>query len=300
MNDLPEVSIVIVSFNTKSFLKACLDSLFSCATRVAFEVIVVDNGSRDGSVEMLEDEYPQVRLLRNDKNEGYTRPMNQGLRVARGKWLVQLNPDTVVFSGTWDALLDFMEMHPEVGICTPKVLNRDGTLQLQCRRSAARPWDVVTYFTGLWRIFPKSKLFGGYLMTYKDENETHEAEAVSGSCMLIRRAVVDQIGYLDENLFAYQEDTEFCFRARQAGWKVYYVPSAQIIHYGGQGGSRFQPFVGIVAWHRSYYYYYHKHLASDYFFLINWFMDVAIFLKLAWSLLVNFLRKEKVVGTRKP
>ena len=148
---------------------------------------------------------------------------------------MQLNPDTLVLPGTLQALWKFMENHPDVGVCTPKVLNRDGTLQRQCRRSAARPWDVLAYFTGLSRLFPQSRLFGGYLMTYCGENEVHEAEAVSGSCMMIRRAVLEQVGYLDEIYFAYQEDADFCFRVRQAGWKIFYYPVAQIIHFGGDG-----------------------------------------------------------------
>jgi hypothetical protein len=297
---MPDVSISIVNYHSTSLLLDCLESLYSAGGNASFEVIVVENGSNDGSAETIRAAYPQVRLIVLDANTGYTRPMNEGLRAGNGHFLMQLNPDTLVRPGLLDELLAFMEKHPEAGICTPKVLNRDGTLQRQCRRSAARPWDVITYFSGLARLFPRSRLFGRYLMTYQAGDELHEAEAVSGSCMLIRRTVIDQIGYLDELFFAYQEDADFCFRARKAGWKIFFVPAAQIIHFGGQGGSRVEPYRAIYHWHRSYFLYYRKHLAADYFFLVNWGMYALMGLKLGAALLVNFLRKEKIVGTRKP
>ena len=187
---------------------------------------------------MLKTEFSQVKFISLDRNEGYSLPMNIALRKGDGHYLMQLNPDTVVQPGMLDKLFEFMETHPQVGIITPKVLNRDGTLQKQCRRSSARPWDVITYITGLAKLFPHSQFFGRYLMTYIGEDETHPVEAVSGSCMLIRRKVVEQIGYLDETFFAYQEDADFCFRARREGWEIYYVPAARVVHYGGQGGSR--------------------------------------------------------------
>ncbi len=295
-----DLSICIVSFNTRDLLRGCLNSLLSSATRYSYEVIITDNGSSDGSQEMLAAEFPRVQVIYNDSNQGYTRPMNQALQAGVGRYLMQLNPDTLMHPGLIDSLLDYMDASPQVGICTPKVLNSDGTLQKQCRRSAARPWDAVSYVLGLSRLFPGSRFFGRYLMEYLPENQIAEVEAVSGSCMLIRRAVIDQIGYLDEQFFAYQEDTEFCFRARKAGWKIFYMPQAQITHYGGLGGSRFVPYRGIFAWHRSFFLYYRKHLAREYFFLINWLIYLGIGLKLLLALLINALRKEKIVGTKKP
>lgn len=295
-----DVSVSIVNYRSTALLVDCLESLYTQAGKATFDVTVVENGSKDGSAETIRAEFPQVNLIELKSNTGYTHPMNEGLKAGGGRYLMQLNPDTLLQPGLLDGLLDFMESHPEAGICTPKVLNRDGTLQKQCRRSAARPWDVITYFTGLSRLFPRSRLLGRYLITYCGEDELHEAEAVSGSCMLIRRSVIDQIGYLDEMFFAYQEDSDFCFRARKAGWKIFYVPTVQLVHFGGQGGSRVEPYRGIYHWHRSYFLYYRKNLAREYFFLVNWGMYILMLLKLGISLLVNFLRKEKIVGTPKP
>src|SRR3990172_7738260 len=295
-----DLSICIVSYQARDLLRDCLRSIYETIDSLSFEIIVVDNYSEDGTLEMLKDEFPNVRLLVNDHNTGYTRPNNQAMRESKGRYVVLLNPDTLVKPNAIAELFAFLETHPEVGIVGPKVLNRDGSLQKQCRRSEARPWDAFCYFSGLSRIFPHDKRFSGYLMTYLSEDLTHEAEAVSGSCMMIRHKVIDQIGYLDELFFAYQEDTDYCRRARLAGWKVFYDPSAQIIHYGGEGGSNVQPFRSIIEWHRSYYLYYRKHFARDYLFVFNAIYYMGMLIKLELSLFSNLFRKKKVVGTRKP
>lgn len=294
------LSICIVSYQTRSYLQACLRSIYEHPPEGAYEVIIVDNHSNDGTLEMLGNEFPQVIIIENATNLGYTAPMNQALRKGQGKYLLQLNPDTIIHPQAFNSLMAFMENQPEAGICGPKVLNTDGSLQKPCRRGESRPWAVFTYFLGLSSLFPKSKLFGEYLMNYMDEDEIHEVAGVSGSCMLVRRDVIDQIGYLDERFFAYQEDADYCFQARKKGWKIYYVPTAEITHFGGQGGSRVQPYRSIYEWHRSYWMYYRKNLAGDYFFLFNWLYYLAMLVKLAITLLANLVRKEKSAGRQKP
>lgn len=293
-----DLSICIVTYNARDYLVECLRSIYE-NTHLKFEIIVVDNGSNDGVAEMLGDDFPEITLIQNQGNLGYTRPMNQALRTASGSFLMQLNPDTLILPGSLDCLVRYLEGHPDVGICGPKVLNRDGTLQKPCRRGESRPWAVISYFSGLHALFPKSKFFGGYLMNYMGEDETHEVAGVSGSCMLIRRDVADQIGYLDERFFAYQEDADYCFRAKQAGWEVYYVPASKIIHYGGKGGSRIKPYRSIYEWHRSYWLFYRKNYASDYLFIFNWFYYLAILFKLGLALTLNALRKEKYAGPKR-
>lgn len=295
-----DLSICIPTLRAKPLVRDCLDSIYANTHVANFEIIVVDNDSQDGTVEMLRTEFPSVQLIVNDRNLGFTRPSNQALRASQGKYALLLNNDTIVLPGALDCLVQFMEQRPEIGICGPKVLNRDGTLQRQCRRSFATPWDLFCYFSRLSTLFPKSPLFGRYLMTYMDENATHPADAISGSCMLIRREVMNQIGLLDEQFFAYQEDADYCFRTKQAGWQIYYYPEAKIIHYGGMGGSRANPYQSIIEWHKSYFRYYNKNLASRYFFLFNWFYYLVMGLKLGTALLVNLLRREKYAGSKKP
>lgn len=296
----PTLSICIVTYQAQAYLQKCLRSIYENAPQASFEIIVVDNDSQDGTVEMLRDEFPQVRLIQNQGNEGFTRPMNQAMRAAAGRCLLQLNPDTLVHPRALDLMLGFMEAHPDAGILGPKVLNPDGSLQAPCRRGDSRPWAVISYFTGLAKLFPDKAFFNGYLLTHRDEDQTYPVDGVSGSCMLISREVVEKIGYYDERFFAYQEDADYCLRARQAGWKVYYYPQAKITHFGGQGGSRVQPYRSIWEWHRSYYLYYRKHFAADYFFLFNWLYYTAMLLKLLLSLSKNALSSSAFAGARKP
>lgn len=299
MNDI-RLSICIVNYQARQLLRDCLESIYQNPPPGLFECIVVDNHSNDGTQEMLKADFPDVNLIVNPQNLGYTFPMNQALKAANGRYLLQLNPDTLIHPQAFTRMIDFMEKHPDVGICSPKVLNDDGSMQKPCRRGESRPLAVIGYFTHLGKLFPKNHRLNEYLMSYMDENEIHAVAGVAGSCMLIRREVVDQIGYLDERFFAYQEDADFCFRTRQAGWKVYYYPEAQITHFGGLGGSRVQPYRSIYEWHRSYFLYYRKNLARDYWFVFNYMYYLVMLLKLAITLLINLFRKEKTAGRQKP
>lgn len=283
------LSICIVSYQTHHYLNHCLDSIYQASLQRPFEIIVADNGSWDGTSEFLRNEFPQVQLIQNPQNLGYTAAMNQALRLAQGNYLIQLNPDTEVHPAAFDLLADFLDAHPEVGICGPKVLNPDGSLQRSCRRGESTPLAVIAHFTALDRLFPNNPKLAQYWMSHRNEDEIHEVAGVSGSCMMIRREVVKQIGYLDERFFAYQEDADFCFRARQAGWKVMYVPTAKILHYGGVGGSHVQPYRSIIEWHRSYWNYYRKNLAHAYPGWFNALYYLMMAAKLGFSLALQAL-----------
>ena len=297
MSQLPELSICIVTLNAQEYLRNCLESIKRHAGSLSYEIIVVDNGSNDNTLGMLKEEYPEVAFIANQQNLGFSKPNNQAIKIAKSeKYILLLNPDTIVYESSLQHLVDFAEKYSEAGVIGPKVLNDDGTFQKHCKRGEGRPWEIFSYFLGLSKLFPKTKFFSGYLQTHLDENLTHEVPAISGCCMLIRRETLNAIGGLDEDFFAYQEDTEYCVRARKAGWKVFYTPTAQITHLGGKGGSRAQPYKSIYKWHHSYYIYYNKHLAQDYFFLFNWFYYVVMFLKLCLTLLINLFRQEKYAG----
>lgn len=293
---IPDLSICIVTLNAREYLLECLKSLYKNTSGLEIEVIVVDNASTDGVQDALTAEFPQVILIQNSTNTGYTAPMNQALKRAQGRYLAQLNPDTLVEEAAFNKLVDFMEIHPEAGIMGPKVLNADGTFQKSCRRGESRPLAVIGHILGLARLYPSNRALNEYHLNYLPEDEIHSVAGVAGSCMLIRRAVLEQIGFLDETYFAYQEDADFCFRSRQAGWKVYYLPTAHIIHFGGQGGSRFQPWRSIYEWHRSYWIYYKKNLSRDYPVVLNLLYYTAIIGKLILALMVNVFRKDRFAG----
>ena len=297
---MKELGICILTRGSREKVLACLASLFEQTLTSDLDVVVVDNDSRDGTVEEIRAQFPTVRLIANNKNLGYAKAVNQGLRILDARYLVLLNPDAIVLNQSLDRLVKFMDENPRVGICAPKVLNRDGTVQYQSRRGEPRPWNVFSYFLGLSNLFPNDPRFSGYLLTHIDNDRVNEVTAVSGSCMMIRKEVIADIGYLDERYFAYQEDTDYCVHARQAEWKVCYVPTAKVIHYGGKGGSGINPYFGVYHWHRSYYLYYRKNLSKDYPFWFHPLYYLAMLAKLVFSLIGLFFSRKKIVGTPKP
>ena len=286
-----DLSICIISLNAREYLRACLDSIQRYSPALNYEIIVADNASTDGTAEMLAQNFPQVSLIQNEENLGFTQPVNQMLAAAQGEFFVLLNPDTQLVEDVFTPLVAYLRANPEVGVAIPKVLNADGSFQAQSRRGEAKPAEVFGYFLGLGKLFPRSRKLNGYLQSWLPEDEIAEVKAVSGSCMFIRRETWQQVGGFDEQFFAYQEDSDYCLRARKAGWKVMYVPITRIVHYGGEGGSKAQPANSILEWHRSYYLYYRKHFAREYCFLFNGFFYLMMALKLGWALLKNLFRK---------
>ncbi len=293
------LSICIVGINAEQYLRNCINSILSSGLTIPYEIIYVDNFSTDETKSMLEHEFPEVRTIWNSQNHGYAKANNQAITLTQSPYVLLLNPDTIVAPGSLSGLLEYLTFHPKTGIIGPKVLNSDGTFQPHCKRGEARPWETFCYFFGLSKLFPHSRRFSGYLQGFLDEDEIHNVPAISGSCMLIRREVIEKIGLIDERYFAYQEDTDYCVQARRAGWKVTYYPKAIVTHIGGKGGAEAQPYKAIFEWHRSYFRYYNKNLARDYFFLFNWLYYLMMGLKLTLSIVINFFRVRKYVGPRR-
>lgn len=238
MDQSVDLSIIIVNYNVKDYLSQCLNSIFASITNFTIEVIVVDNNSTDGSVEFIKNNYPSVILLASSKNLGFGVANNKAFEIAKGRYLLLLNPDTVLQEDTLQAMYDFMEQKKDVGISGCKVLNPNGTLQLACRRGIPTPWVAFTKLFGLQSLFPKSKLFGQYNLTYLPPDDFAYVDAISGSFMFVRREVYEQLGGFDPNFFMYGEDLDFCLRAKQNNWKIAYFPKTSIIHYKGQSTKR--------------------------------------------------------------
>jgi len=226
----PEVSITIITWNSRQLLQDCLESIYAGTRKVDFEVIVVDNGSRDDTVEMLRQCFPKVRLIENAANRGVAPARNQALRIARGDFVLILDADTRVMPGAIDDLAAFARSAPDAGIVGAKMINPDGVLQLTCRR-------FPTIFTPLLRrlqfipLFRNSRTLRDQVMADWDHNSIREVDYVIGACQLIRREVIAEVGFLDENIFYGPEDVDYCLRAQSHGWKVYYYPNATIMHY---------------------------------------------------------------------
>jgi len=233
-----DISIIIVNYNVKEFLQNLLNSIAKASRNCQTELIIVDNASDDGSVEFICDKFPEVKLIVNKKNLGFGKANNIGLAQAKGKYILLINPDSIVREDTLDKMIEFFEKTAEAGLAGCKILNPDGTLQLACRRSFPGPWTSFCKVTGLSTLFPKSKIFARYNLTYLDENQTYEVDAISGSFMMIRREVYEKVGGFDDDFFMYGEDLDLCYRIQKAGYKVYYVHNTQIIHYKGESTKR--------------------------------------------------------------
>jgi len=286
--ETPTVSVIIVNFNVKEFLEQLLTSLQKSLQNIPSEIIIVDNASSDNSQEFIRTNFPNLTLLENEKNLGFARASNQGLKIARGEYLVLLNPDTIVKEDTFSSMLTFFEQHPEVGMAGCKILNPDGSLQLACRRSFPTPWISFTKLAGLSRLFPHSKLFGKYNLTYLDSDRSYEVDAISGSFMMVRRTALDDVGLLDESFFLYGEDLDWCYRFREAGWKVRYFPDTQIIHFKGESSKRAE-FDNLKTFYHAMSLFARKHFRRRYLFMPYWLLHTAIWLRAGIAFIIKFV-----------
>jgi N-acetylglucosaminyl-diphospho-decaprenol L-rhamnosyltransferase len=232
----PDLAVVIVNWNTVDLLRGCLASICENKESV-FEVCVVDNASDDGSAEMVAATFPQVRLIRNSRNTGFSAAANTGMRLfgfgsggAIPKYVLLCNPDTVVPPSAFSGLTGFLDKRPDAGAAGPRLILPDGTLDLACRRSFPTPASSFYRFSGLSRIFPKSRRFGRYNLTFLDPDTLVEVDCVNGAFMMVRGGVIEKIGLLDEDFFFGGEDLDWAFRIKAAGWKVFYNPAVSVTH----------------------------------------------------------------------
>ncbi len=229
-----KLSVVIVNYNVKHFLEQCLHSVAMAADGIDCEVFVVDNNSVDGSVNMVREKFPTVRVIENHENLGFSKANNQAIKQSKGEYVLLLNPDTIVEDDTFGKIVQFMDKHPDAGGLGVKMVDGNGKFLPESKRALPKP-DVAFYkIFGLSKLFPGSKRFGQYHLSYLDENETHEVEILAGAFMLLRKSVLDKIGLLDETYFMYGEDIDLSYRIIKAGYKNYYFPETRIIHYKGE------------------------------------------------------------------
>lgn len=218
---MKKLSVVILNHNTKALLEQCLGSL---PKRDDYQIIVVDNASTDGSAEMVEKKFPRVKVIKNKTNCGYARGNNTAQGLVQGEYVLFLNSDTKVFRGALETMVEFMDSHPDAGISTCLVELPDGKLYYACHRGFPTPWNSLLYFLGL----PSN-----YKGSFWPLDKIHEIDACSGTFLLTRKKLLDRIGWFDEDYFAYGEDIEMCYRAKELGYKVYFVPTAKTMHYWG-------------------------------------------------------------------
>ncbi len=252
-----EISVVIVGWNARHYLKLCLESLAAAPPRRRMEVLVVDNASTDGSVGMLEAEFPWAQLIKSSENLGFARGNNVAIRQCRGQYIALVNPDVIVLPGCLDALADFLDRHPEVGNVGPRVLNPDMTLQSSCRQFPTL-WNNFCSASGLASGFKRSRFFSGEHMFFFAHDRTMAVDVLVGCFSMVRREAFDAVGLLDENLFMYGDDVDWCRRCWKAGWQVMFFPGAQAIHDRGAVTAPY-PVRFAVLQQRSILYYWAKH-----------------------------------------
>jgi GT2 family glycosyltransferase len=250
-----DLCIIIVSWNTKEYLLRCLESIYQKTESIPWEVVIVDNGSRDGSGTAVKKMFPAVRLIENDRNLGFSKAVNQGLKILSSRYALLLNPDTQVKERTIEQLVSFMDAHPEVGISGGQLLNGDGSKQNSIANFPSLATELLNKSFLRWML---PKRFPG---KERNDPEPIEVDSVIGACLIVKREAMDQVGLLDENYFLFLEETDWCYRMKQVGWKVYHVPQAKIYHFQGKSAEKDRR-RAKVEYYRSRYLFFKKNRGS--------------------------------------
>jgi len=230
-----KLSIIIVSYNVKDFIKQCIRSIYrSDLSKNLFEIIIIDNDSHDDTVNDIKNSFNNIHIIENDINEGFSKAVNKGIKKANGNFICLLNPDVIINENTFSTLIDYLESNKNVGCIGPKIINVDGTIQHSCKRSFPTPLNSIFRLFYLDKIFSKSKFFGKYNLTYLDVNKIHKVDAISGAFMIFKKSIINEIGLLDEKFFMFGEDIDFCFRIKNKGYDIVYNPETEIMHYKGE------------------------------------------------------------------
>lgn len=285
-----KLSIVIVNYNVKYFLEQALLAVRKATKGLAVEVFVVDNNSVDDSVQMLREKFPEIKLMANSQNLGFSKANNQAIAQAKGEYVLLLNPDTVIREDSLSAPLAFMDAHPEAGGLGVKMIDGKGCFLPESKRGFPSPEVAFYKAFGLSKLFPKSTRFNRYHLGYLSADETHEIEVLSGAYMLLRKSVLDQIGYLDEAFFMYGEDIDLSYRVVQAGYKNYYFAGTTIIHYKGESTKK-----GSLNYVKTFYnamiIFAQKHFGGPQAGLYVGMLRAAIYFRASLTLLANWSRR---------
>lgn len=263
-----DLSIIIVNTNNKKILEECLGSINKNTHKISFEIIVTDNNSKDGSQEMVKTLYPKVKLIENKENAGFVRASNQGLRIAQGRYSCLLNDDTITYESAFDLMVEFMDKNPSVGACSPTLLNTDGSYQHQGGLFQKKFWL---------------------------EKKPSEIQFAIGACLMVRREVIGKIGLMDENLFFYNDDLDWCMRIRYAGYKIFFIPQAKIMHYGGYSSKRVFNRRLFVEGFRGGLYFCKKHYGNLIYHLYRLCLALCICLYLPFLILSFPFKQQKYI-----
>lgn len=265
-----DFSVIIVSWNAKNYLSECLQSLNKYSSKYDAEIIVVDNASTDGSPSMVQEQFPRVKLIINENNYGFAKGNNLGINQSSGKYIFLINPDVIVKDECIEKMMAYMDVHPDIGILGPKILDPCGNTQRSCMEFPSL-WNTFYSAFGLHIILGKFRFFGGQMMTYWPHNSIRQVDVINGCFWMIRKEALNKAGLLDERFFMYSEDKDWCKRFYETGWKVIFFPDAEAIHYGGASSSN-SPIRFYIEMQKANLQYWKKHYSrcacNAYLFLI--------------------------------
>jgi GT2 family glycosyltransferase len=285
-----KISIVVVNYNVEFFLEQCLNSVKKALKNVNGEVFVVDNFSIDGSVKMVQQKFPDFHLIDNKVNLGFSKANNQAMKLAKGEYVLLLNPDTVVEEDCFQKVVQFMDENPEAGGLGVKMVDGKGRFLPESKRGLPTPTVAFWKISGLSSLFPKSKIFGKYHLGYLDENEIHEIEIMSGAFMLMRKTALDKVGLLDEAFFMYGEDIDLSYRITEGGYKNYYFPKTSIIHYKGESTKK-SSVNYVLVFYKAMVIFAKKHFSQKNAKLLTFFIYSAIYLRAGLAIVARLIKK---------
>jgi GT2 family glycosyltransferase len=285
-----DLSVIIVNYNVKYFIEQCLHSVEKAVKNIDSEVFVVDNNSVDGSCEMIRSKFPKLNLIENKVNLGFSKANNQAIQKSKGKYVLLLNPDTLVEEDSFRKCIDFMDTHPDAGALGVKMIDGTGNFLPESKRALPRP-DVAFYkIFGLASLFPRSKVFGKYHLTYLDKDKIHEIDVLSGAYMLLRKEALNKTGLLDENFFMYGEDIDLSYRIQQSGYKNYYFPKTTIIHYKGESTKK-GSINYVLVFYRAMIIFANKHFSTKNARLLSLLINLAIYFRATLSIVRRSIKR---------
>ncbi len=285
-----KISVIIVNYNVEFFLEQCLNSVKRALENVSGEVFVVDNNSIDGSVEMVRLKFPEINLIANKDNRGFSKANNQAIEISQGEYILLLNPDTVVEEDTFTKVISFMDMHPNAGGLGVRMLDGKGIFLPESKRGLPTPSVAFYKIFGLSKLFPKSKKFSQYHLGYLNELEINEVDILSGAFMLMQKEALDKVGLLDETFFMYGEDVDLSYRIQKGGYKNYYFPETRIIHYKGESTKK-SSVNYVFVFYRAMVIFAEKHFSQKNAKLFSFLINCAIYFRAFLAISVRFIKQ---------
>ncbi|XOV67906.1 MAG: glycosyltransferase family 2 protein [Fluviicola sp.] len=283
-----QLTVIVVNYNVEYFLDQCLQSVKKASKGLEIEIIVVDNASKDGSVEMLQEKHSDLQLILNEDNVGFSKANNQGIAIAQGKYVLLLNPDTVVEENSFQKVIEYMDAHPEAGGLGVHMIDGRGNFLPESKRGLPNPMVAFYKIFGLSRIFPRSKRFGQYHLGHLSEFETAEIDILSGAFMLMRKEALDKVGALDEAFFMYGEDIDLSYRIQKGGYKNIYFPRTTIIHYKGESTKK-SSVNYVFVFYRAMVIFAKKHFSGNNAWLFSFLINMAIYFRASLAIFTRII-----------